>query len=108
MFVTIVDDLSRHTWMYMIKNKSDVIQILQDFFAYTHTQFQCLVECVRSDNAKELCEWKMMQYYIQHGIIHQKSCTETPQQNGVVERKHRHLLEVARSLFFQSHVLPAY
>lgn len=79
MFVTIVDDYSRHTWVFMIKHKSDVIQILQDFFTYTHTHFQCLVECVRSDNAKELCEGKMMQYYLQHGIIHQKSCTETPQ-----------------------------
>lgn len=33
-----------------------------------------------------------------HGIIHQKSMVYTLQQNGVVERKHRHLLETARFL----------
>lgn len=34
----------------------------------------------------------------EHGILHQKSMTYTPQQNGVVERKHRHLLDTAHAL----------
>ena len=41
-------------------------------------------------------------YFQSKGILHQKSCPYTPQQNGVVERKHKYLLETARALLFQS------
>ena len=38
------------------------------------------------------------------GTIHQTSCTDTPEQNGVAERKHRHIVETARSLMLSSSV----
>lgn len=39
-----------------------------------------------------------------HGIIHKRSCPQTPQQNGVAERKLRHLLETSRAIKFQGHL----
>ncbi|GFZ15868.1 hypothetical protein Acr_25g0002770 [Actinidia rufa] len=39
-----------------------------------------------------------------HGIIHQSSCSDTPAQNGRAERKHRHLLDTARSLLLSPSV----
>jgi hypothetical protein len=46
----------------------------------------------------------LKKYFSEHGIIHQTSCTSTPQQNGRVERKHRHILNVARALRFQANL----
>ena len=41
---------------------------------------------------------------LSHGVVHQSSYVNTPQQNGIAERKNRHLLDVARSLMFSTHV----
>ena len=52
------------------------------------------------DNASEYFHTSLSQFFDDHGIIHQSSCSHTPQQNGVAERKMRHLLEVTRALKF--------
>ena len=101
-FVTIVDDYTRHVWITLIKYKSDVILVLKNFIHYVETQFSSVIMCLRSDNAREIKEGEMKLFLLGKGIIHQASCPETPQQNGVVERKHRHLLETARALHFQA------
>lgn len=46
----------------------------------------------------------MPNFYASLGIIHQRICVETPQQNSVVDRKHRHLINVTRSLLFHAHL----
>lgn len=100
-FLTIVDDFSRFTWVHLLKRKSDIVQILQNFAAYVDIQFHTKIKTLRTDNAKEFCEGDLQDFCRNQGIIHQRSCVYTLQQNGVVERKHRHLLETARALSFQ-------
>nr|XP_043611556.1 uncharacterized protein LOC122583197 [Erigeron canadensis] len=53
---------------------------------------------VRSGNGTELVNKEYSAYFKAQGIIHQRSMAYTPQQNGVVERKHRHLIETARAI----------
>ena len=74
---------------------------VQTFFTMVQTQFGVSIKCLRSDNDKELA---LSQFLASMGTLHQFSCVERPEQNSVVERKHQHLLNVARALFFQSNV----
>ena len=101
-FLTIVDDFSRATWTYFLPSKHHVCSTMQLFHSYVNTQFQTQIKTIRSDNGTEFLNESFNTFTQSHGIIHQTSCPYTPQQNGRVERKHRHLLEVARSLYFQA------
>ncbi|RVW62390.1 Retrovirus-related Pol polyprotein from transposon TNT 1-94 [Vitis vinifera] len=61
------------------------------------TQYNAKVWVLRSDNGGEYQSSDLQKYLEGHGIIHQTTCSNTPQQNGVAERKNRHLLEVVRA-----------
>ena len=68
------------------------------------TQFHVSIQTLRSDNAKEYLAEPFQSCMLQHEILHQTLCVDTLSQNGVVERKNRHLLETDRTLLFQMNV----
>jgi hypothetical protein len=90
--------------VYLLKGKYDVCQTIKDFCTMVQNQHQTNIQVFRSDNGKEYFNTNLGDFFLQNGIIHQSSCPNTPQQNGVAERKNRHLLEVARALLFSSKV----
>ena len=87
-FLTIVDDCTRCTWVFLMKQKSKTVSLIQSFFNLIKTQFSITIKKIRSDNG---LEFQMPSFYAQHGTLHQKSYVGTPQQNATVERKHQHL-----------------
>lgn len=100
--MTIVDDYTRSVWIYLIKSKDEVYNLFVSYVILILNQFKCSIKTVRSDNGTEFVNNKMSNLFSSLGIIHQTTCAYTPQQNGIADRKHRHLLNVARSLLFQS------
>jgi transposase InsO family protein len=101
---TFIDGFSRCTWLYLLKRKSDVFSAFKDFYALVCNQYDAKVKIFRSDNGTEYVNNEFDCFLSANGIIHQTTCVNTSAQNGIAERKNRHLLEVARSLMFTMNV----
>ncbi|XP_026397593.1 uncharacterized protein LOC113292991 [Papaver somniferum] len=101
-FLTIVDDFSRGVWIYLLRNKTEVESMFLNFIALIKRQFGKEIKCVRSDNGTKFNS--LREYFKSNGIIFETSCVGTPQQNGRVERKHQHIMNVARALRFQANL----
>lgn len=100
--MTIVDDYAKATWTLLLTDKTQVFQKFTAFFSMAQTQFDKKIKVIRSDNGTEFVNKKMTKFLSSMGVLHQKSCVYTPQQNDIVERKHKHLLQGSRALMFQS------
>ncbi|WZZ35048.1 hypothetical protein YC2023_018449 [Brassica napus] len=103
-FVTFIDEKSKYTWITMIPSKGRVLEAFMNFQAYVTNQYNATVKILRSDNGGEYTSNAFKSHLAKHGIVQQTSCPYTPQQNGVAERKNRHLMEVARSIMFHMNV----
>ena len=101
-FITLVDDCSRAIWTYLLSNKSNALHVVKSFVLMVENQFQTSIKKIRSDNGLEFSSTEANLFFQSKGILHQKTCPHTPQQNGVVERKHKYFLETARALLYHS------
>jgi len=93
-FLTFIHDHSRACWVYLMTGKSEACNIFKKFHKLILNMFQTSIQILRTDNGREYFSHDLTNYLFEHGILHQSSC-DTPQQNGVAERKNRHLLEMA-------------
>ena len=84
--------------MVLLKSKAEVKIHIENFLALVKNQFETSIKCIRTDNGSKFL---LKDFFSSKDIIHQTSCVYTPQQNGIVERKHQHILNVARALMFQ-------
>ncbi|KAC9145043.1 hypothetical protein E3N88_46293 [Mikania micrantha] len=94
----IVDDHSRFMWAYMLKEKREAFGKFKTFKAMVETQFQKRVKSLRTDRGGEFTSGEFNQYCEEEEISRQLTIPYTPQQNGIVERRNRTILNCTRSI----------
>ncbi|GJZ94392.1 retrovirus-related pol polyprotein from transposon TNT 1-94 [Tanacetum coccineum] len=106
--LVIVDDYSRYTWVYFLYSKDETPEIIKKFIVQAQLNYKAKVCKIRTDNGTEFKNATLKAHYEKLGIMQQFSTARMPQQNGVVERRNRTLVEVARRLLFFFSRLPEF
>nr|GEW76634.1 retrovirus-related Pol polyprotein from transposon TNT 1-94 [Tanacetum cinerariifolium] len=96
--LVIFDDYSRYTWTYFLRSKDETPKILINFLRLVQRGLQAQVRIVRTDKGTEFMNQTLHAYFAAEGIHHQMSVARTPEQNGVVKRRNRTLVEAARTM----------
>ncbi|GJS75575.1 ribonuclease H-like domain-containing protein [Tanacetum coccineum] len=96
--LVIVDDYSRYTWTHFLRSKDETPGVLIDFLTLVQRGLHAQVTTVRTDKGMEFLNKNLHAYFAKEGIRHETSTARTPEQNGVVERRNRTLVEAARTM----------
>ncbi|GKF07443.1 putative ribonuclease H-like domain-containing protein [Tanacetum coccineum] len=100
--LVITDDYSRYTWVFFLATKDETIDILKSFITGIENLVDHKVKVIRCDNGTEFKNREMNQFCKMKGILRQFSVARTPQQNGVIERRNKTLIEAARTMLADS------
>ncbi|GJY30385.1 retrovirus-related pol polyprotein from transposon TNT 1-94 [Tanacetum coccineum] len=100
--LVIVDDYSRYTLVYFLRTKDEAPNMIIDFINQVQRNLKAQILTIRTDNGTEFKNEKLQAFYEKLGIVHTTSIARMPQQNGVVERRNRTLVEVARTMLIFS------
>ncbi|GKC71220.1 retrovirus-related pol polyprotein from transposon TNT 1-94, partial [Tanacetum coccineum] len=96
--LVIVDDYSRFTWVKFLRSKDEAPDFIIKFLKMIQVRLKVTVRRIRTDNGTEFVNQTLREYYEKVGISHETSVARSPQQNGVVERRNRTLIEAARTM----------
>nr|GEY45314.1 integrase, catalytic region, zinc finger, CCHC-type, peptidase aspartic, catalytic [Tanacetum cinerariifolium] len=96
--LVIVDDYSRYTWTHLLRSKDETPEVLINFLRLVQRGLHAQVRIVQTDKGMEFLNQTRHAYFVAEGIHHQTSVAQTPEQNGIVKRWNRTLVEAARTM----------
>ena len=97
-YVSFIDDYSRYTFVYFMKNKNEVLEKFKEFHTYAMNVTGRPIKILRSDNGGEYSSKEFESFLKKNGIVHQLGVPYNPAQNGVAERMNRTIVESTQSM----------
>jgi transposase InsO family protein len=97
-YVSFIDYFSRKTWIYFLRNKSEVFERFKDFKTLVENQTEKRIKVLRTDNGGEFRGKEFYHFSKQCGIARKNTKPYTPQENGVDERMNETLMDKASNM----------
>ena len=97
-YVSFIDDFSRKTWVYFMKNKDEVFNKFKEFKVLIENHTEKKIKTFRSDNGGEFTSNEFKELCKDSGIKRELTTPYNPYKNGVAERKNRTIMEAARAM----------
>ncbi|GJV79878.1 retrovirus-related pol polyprotein from transposon TNT 1-94 [Tanacetum coccineum] len=91
--LVIVDDYSRYIWTHFLRSKDETLKVLINFLILIQRGLHAQVRTVRTNKDTKFLNKTLHEYFSKEGIEHQTSTARTPEQNGIVKRRNRTLVE---------------
>nr|GFB82059.1 retrovirus-related Pol polyprotein from transposon TNT 1-94 [Tanacetum cinerariifolium] len=85
-------------WIFFLHSIDETSEVIISFIKKTQVNLQIQVQHVRTYNGIEFKNKTLAKFFDGVGITQQFFAARTPQQNGVVERRNRTLVEAARTM----------
>nr|GFB35102.1 hypothetical protein [Tanacetum cinerariifolium] len=82
----------------ILRSKDETLEVLIDFLRLVQRGLQAQVRVVQTDKGTEFLNQTLHAYFATERILHQTFIARTPEQNGVVKRRNRTLVEAARTM----------
>nr|GEV59644.1 hypothetical protein [Tanacetum cinerariifolium] len=96
--LVIIDDYSQFTWVKFLRSKDEAPDFIIKFLKMIQVRLKVSVCRIRTNNETEFVNQTLREYYEEVGISHETSVARSPQQNDVVERCNRTLIEAAYTI----------
>ncbi|KAK4383722.1 Copia protein [Sesamum angolense] len=97
-FITFIDDHSRHSYVYLMRYKFEAFGRFKEYRLEVENQTGHKIKALQSDRGGEYVSGEFMDYVKENRILSQWTPLETPQLNGVAERRIRTLSDMVRSM----------
>jgi transposase InsO family protein len=97
-FMTLIDEATRFCYVYLLKTKGKMLDYIKIYKAEVKNQLERKIKHLRSDCGGEYFLILFDEFFVEHGIIHERTTPYSPKSNGIAERKNRTLADLVNAM----------